>query len=976
MRGLPLLETIVVLSTGTPTGNMPRSNGLATRSTKRRPRTRKQTSENQIAGALLQIVRDLALELRPRARGRLVIDFDSDLERDLGFDSLGLAELLLRLDKAFKVRLPDQLITEAATPRDFLQAILKASPKTGRALAKTVATAAALPETSAPDHATNLIDVLKWHSAGHSDRPHLRVWHGPGDEELITYGDLDRAARAIAHGLREKGLNGGERVAIMLPTQIDYFFAFFGVLFAGGVPVPIYPPFRRAQVADHLRRQAGILRNAQASYLITGEEIRNVGVLLYSLVEDLRAITTVRELRESGLMDEARPAAASETALIQYTSGSTGDPKGVVLSHYNLLSNIRAMGEAIEASSADTFVSWLPLYHDMGLIGAWLGSLYYGAQLIIMSPLAFLADPARWLRTIHHHRATLSAAPNFAFELCLKNIQDEDIKGLDLSSLRMVVNGAEPISPSTIARFTKRFLPYAFRPGAFAPVYGLAESAVGLAFPPVGRLPIVDHIDRSSLSRHGIAEPADSESSSALKFVACGRPLPGHQVRIVDDDGHEVPNRYQGRLQFKGPSTTSGYFRDPEKTDALFDGDWLESGDLAYVAEGDIFITGRVKDVIIKGGRNIYPHELEETVGNVEGVRKGCVAVFPGKDERTGTERLIVLAETRLTEPEQHEHLRQAITDASIALLDMPPDDIVIAPPHTVPKTSSGKLRRSAAREIYETGKIGRKQVALWRQLVGLSLAGIPHLARRIIRTTLDHAFAAYWWVLLCTVSVIAWPLVVVLPRRDWRHGALRILARLFFRLTARSFSVEMDEPLPEANAVLVANHSSYVDGAVLMAALPDELTFVAKEELRTQAGAGIFLRRLGTLFVRRADPKGGIEDTGEMLNAALAGQRLVSFPEGTLTRMPGLLSFRLGAFLVAAESSRPVVPITIRGTRTILRGGQWFPRFGDISIEVAKPIAPDGTDFDAAIRLRDAARQEILERCGEPDLGAERVIF
>jgi len=725
-----------------------------------------------------------------------------------------------------------------------------------------------------------------------------------------------------------------------------------------------------------LRRQAGILQNAQASYLITGEEIRNVGVLLYGLVEDLRGITSVRELRQSGVMDQTTTAAPGDTALIQYTSGSTGDPKGVVLSHHNLLSNIRAMGETIEASSADTFVSWLPLYHDMGLIGAWLGSLYYGASLVIMSPLAFLADPARWLRTIHRHGATLSAAPNFAFELCLKNIQDEDVEGLDLSSLRMLLNGAEPVSPKTVARFTERFLPYGFRPEAFAPVYGLAESSVGLAFPPLGRLPIIDRIDRASLSRDGIAESADPASPTALEFVACGRPLPGHEVRIVDDDGHEVPNRYQGRLQFKGPSTTSGYFRDPEKTRTLFDGDWLESGDLAYIAEGDAFITGRVKDVIIKAGRNIYPHELEETVGNVDGVRKGCVAVFPGKDERTGTEQLIVLAETRLREPGEHEHLRQAITDASIALLDMPPDHIVIAPPHTVPKTSSGKLRRSAAREIYETGKIGRKQVALWRQLVGLSLAGIPHLARRIIRTSLGHVFATYWWALLGVLSVIAWPLVVVLPRRDWRHGALRVLARLFFRLTSRSFDVEMDEPLPEEDAVLVANHSSYVDGAVLVAALPGELTFVAKEELRTQAMAGIFLRRLGTLFVRRTDPKGGIEDTGEMLNAALAGERLVSFPEGTLTRMPGLLSFRLGAFFVAAESSRPVVPITIRGTRTILRGGQWFPRFGDISIKVAKPIAPDGTDFDAAIRLRDAARQEILERCGEPDLGAERVIF
>jgi len=947
----------------------------ATRSTRASSHRKKHAAEDEIAGVLLKIVRDLALEIRPRGRGTLSVELDSDLERDLGFDSLSLAELLLRLDAAYKVQLPDQLIADATAPRDFLQAILKASPKIDRSLAKIVPEAIALPETAAPVQAETLVDALTWHAHAHDMRPHLRLWHGEDDEELITYGELERAGLAIAHGLREKGLGVGERVAIMLPTQSDYFFAFFGVLLAGGIPVPIYPPFRRAQVVDHLRRQAGILQNAQASYLITGEEIRNVGVLLFGLVEDLRSILTVAELRKSDVMADAIPLTSDDTALIQYTSGSTGDPKGVVLSHRNLLSNIRAMGETMEASSADTFVSWLPLYHDMGLIGAWLGSLYYGASLIIMSPLAFLADPARWLRTIHRHGATLSAAPNFAFELCLKNIRDEDIEGLDLSSLRMLLNGAEPISPHTIARFTERFGPYGLRPEAFAPVYGLAESSVGLAFPPLGRMPIIDRVDRTELSSNGIAR-SSVEDPEALEFVACGMPLPGHQVRIVDDDGHEVPDRYQGRLQFKGPSATNGYFRNHEKTRTLFDGEWLETGDLAYIARGDVFITGRVKDIIIRGGRNIYPHELEEAVGDIDGVRKGCVAVFPSKEERTGTERLIVLAETRLTETQEHERLRHAISDVSTVLLGMPPDDIVIATPHTVPKTSSGKLRRSAAREIYEKGTVGSKEQALWWQLIRLSLTGTPHLVRRAARTGIGHVFALYWWSLLGIAGIVVWPLVVLLPRRTWRYAAVRRILRMLFRLTTKSFDIEMDAPLPKSDAILVANHSSYIDGAVLTAALPGELAFVAKEELKNQIAAGIFLRRLGTVFVRRTDPKGGVEDTDEMLKSAHAGERLVSFPEGTFTRMPGLLPFRLGSFLVAAKSGRPVIPVTIKGTRSIMRGGQWFPRSGRISVHVGKPIASDGTNFEAALRLRDAARSEILARCHEPDLGAERIVL
>ncbi|GAF91877.1 unnamed protein product, partial [marine sediment metagenome] len=283
-----------------------------------------------------------------------------------------------------------------------------------------------------------------------------------------------------------------------------------------------------------------------------------------------------------------------------------------------------------------------------------------------------------WLWSIHRHKATLSAAPNFAYELCLKNIRDDDIRGLDLSSLRMLVSGAEPVSPSTIERFTRRFEKYGFRPEAMAPVYGLAESSVGLAFPPVGRLPIVDRVEREAISREGVARPVKKKDAASVEFVACGRPLPGHQIRIIDQSSWELPERREGRLQFKGPSATKGYFRDEEKTRALFDGEWLESGDLGYIAGGDVFITGRTKDIIIRAGRNIYPHELEEFVGNIEGVRKGCVAAFASSDPGTGTERLIILAETRIEDTEHLDALRNRISVAATDLLELPPDEVVL----------------------------------------------------------------------------------------------------------------------------------------------------------------------------------------------------------------------------------------------------------------------------------------------------------
>lgn len=930
--------------------------------------------EQALAMQLLRLVQELVWELHPHMRRTVVITLDSDLDRDLGLDSLGRAELVLRIDRTFKVRLPDRLIGEADTPGDLLRALRAAAPDRGRLVLRPEGEAALLPEVSAPQAAQTLIAALGFHVAKHADRPHIYLWHGEDDEECITYGGLDRAARAIAHGLLERGLTPGDRVAIMLPTEAAFFAAFYGVIYAGGTPVPIYPPFRRAQVEDHLRRQARILRNAAASVLIVGQEIRSLGTLLFGLAGDLRHVETAAALSRTGSLEQP-PTAGSETvALIQYTSGSTGDPKGVVLTHANLLANIRAMGEALEASSADTFVSWLPLYHDMGLIGAWLATLYYGAPTIIMPPLAFLADPGRWLRAIARHRGTLSAAPNFAFELCCKNVRDEDMAGYDLSSLRMVVNGAEPVSPATIARFTKQFTKFGFRPQTMAPVYGLAENAVGLAFPPVGRLPIIDRVQRLALSRDGRAIPADPKDATALEFVACGRPIPRHEIRIVDDAGIEVPDRVEGRLQFKGPSATAGYFRNPTKTQVLFDGEWLESDDRAYIADGDIFITGRIKDIIIKAGRNIYPHELEELAGTIEGVRKGCVAAFPTIDARTGTERLIVLAETRLTDPGAIATMKQRIVEAATSLLDMAPDEVIAAPPRTVPKTSSGKVRRSAARALYESGNLAVGGRALWWQLTRLTISSFGVRARRAWHQLGEYAFAAYWWSFLVAMAVFVWLLVVLLPRRSWRQAVIHGAACTFLWLTGSTPRVESEAWLPDKGVILISNHSSYLDPLVLMAVIPGSLSFVAKEELAGQRVAGPFLRRIGTLFARRMDAAGGIEDAQRQLAAVGSGERVVTFPEGTLTRMPGLLDFQLGAFLVAAEAGVPVLPVTIHGTRSILRGGQWFPRRGEIVVYLGEMLAPDGNDFEAAVRLRNAARAKMLQQCGEPDLAYEKV--
>ncbi|TIX77704.1 MAG: fatty acyl-AMP ligase, partial [Mesorhizobium sp.] len=375
-------------------------------------------------------------------------------------------------------------------------------------------------------------------------------------------------------------------------------------------------------------------------------------------VETLHSVESVASLSTDSAATPLPPVTDDRsTALIQYTSGSTGDPKGVVLSHANLLANIRTMGAVMEASSADIFISWLPLYHDMGLIGAWLGCLHFGAPLYAMSPLSFLVRPESWLWAMHSFRATLSASPNFGFEFCLAKIDDADLEGLDLSSLRMVANGAEPVSVQTLRRFIERFEHHGFKPGAMAPVYGLAENTVGLAFPPPGRPPIIDRVDRTALTGRGAA--AGTGDPKPFEIVACGHPLPGHEVRIVDGTGREVGDRQEGRLEFRGPSATSGYFRNDAKTRELFRDGWLDSGDRAYVASGDVYITGRVKDIIIRAGRHIYPQEVEEAVAGIPGVRKGGVVVFGATDRSTGTERVVVVAETRETDESARAELQK-----------------------------------------------------------------------------------------------------------------------------------------------------------------------------------------------------------------------------------------------------------------------------------------------------------------------------
>lgn len=924
------------------------------------------TTAAAAAEKLLAIVRQLAAETHP---GRsYTITLHTSFERDLALDSLARVELMQRVGKAFGIELPADTLSEADTPHALLRFLGQPSPEQAPGISTVLGEA---PTASPPERAQTLPEVLEWHVERQPDRVHILLHDEQHEEHSLSHRDLLDAAQVIATGLAARGLQPKQAVALMLPTGRDYLASFFGVMLAGGIAVPIYPPARMSQIEDHLKRHARILSNAEAVLIITIEQAKQVAVLLQAAVPSLTAIVTPSELRTSHAASVSSPRyrpQSSDIAFLQYTSGSTGDPKGVVLTHANLLANIRALGQASQATSRDIFVSWLPLYHDMGLIGAWFGSLYHGIPLVLMSPLVFLARPALWLQTITRHHGTISAAPNFAYELCARHVSDATLNELNLSSWRLALNGAEPISPTTLEKFATRFAPCGLRRQAIMPVYGLAESSVGLAFPPLERGPRIDVIRCEPFSRNGKAESASPFDSATLSVPSCGHALPGHEIRIVDDTGMELPERRIGRLEFRGPSATTGYYRNPEATRKLLRDGWLDSGDHAYMVEGEVYVTGRVKDLIKRGGRNLYPYDLEEAIGNLPGIRKGCVAVFASPDPATGSERLVIMAETRERDESARAQLRHVLNQTAIDVIGSPADDIVLVPPHAVLKTSSGKIRRLASRHAYEHGIVEKPAAMPWLHTARFAASIVQARATLGIRHIAAWAYGCYAWMVLIVLAVPCGGLVLLLQRPMLGRRITRFGARLLFRLAGVPISAEGINRLPRRSHVLLSNHASYLDAIALTALLPavPGYAFAAKGEFAQQTIMRRLLAGLGTLFIERFDVRRSTEEVNRMAAALAHGENIIVFPEGTFSREAGLKPFHSGAFIAAAKAGAPLAVAGLRGTRTALRSGTWMPHRTSIEFEVGQVFVPTSTDWNETAQLSAAARAAISRLCAE----------
>jgi fatty-acyl-CoA synthase len=925
------------------------------------------------------------------------------LERELGLGSLERVELMLRLNSACGVQLPETVMAEANTVEDVIDAIRREqshrAQQTNSELA--VALRASAATEAAPAHdpefegrvrgAETLTEIIRLRGLGEPGRAHIHLYDEHQQVHTITFGELyDRALR-VAGELRRRGLQPGETAAIMLPTSAEFYYTFAGILLAGGIPVPIYPPFRADRIAEYAARQANILSNARCTYLVTFRQAEGLANLLKARVASLREVLNAEKMAQApppsedlppterrAVDDLAHQPRAKDIVFLQYTSGSTGAPKGVTLTHANLLANIRSMVAGAEVRPGDFMVSWLPLYHDMGLIGAWMAPLFCGVPVAVMSPLAFLSRPARWLQTINRHRATMSPAPNFAYELCVRKIADAELEGVDLSCWRAAMNGAEPVRPETLEKFAARFAAYGFRRDALLPVYGLAEATLAISIPQGGKGFRVDRIDRDAFESEARATPVANDRA-ALEFVGAGKPLNSVEVRIVASDGGDAPDRVEGQLWFRGPAATSGYYHNAEATQQLMHADgWLDSGDLAYRADGELFITGRVKDVIIKGGRKLYPHEIEDVSGRVAGVRTGCVVAFGAPDARSGTERLVVAAEIRPGETANERRITSEITQAVNEALGVPPDVVELLPPQSIPKTSSGKLRRSETRRLYLEGKLGQKIAPAWAQIAGLAtrtavpraFSAIAHAAWRAIQIV----YGAYSLAVIGAGIAGCWAGVMLTNDRRRAAARIRTASRLALRLAGIPVSEVGGEILAQLDGaggwIFAPNHSSYIDILVLLGHMPAGAHFVSKGEALSMPFFGTLLRRAGHFAFNRSDPQARLYQAEE-LNAALSsGDSVVIYPEGTFTPMTGIRPFQLGAFKAAVDTQRPICPVAVRGARQVLRDKTILPRPGRITLTYGPLIVPDrgaGDDWREIVRMRDETRRIIARGAGEP---------
>ena len=559
---------------------------------------------------------------------------------------------------------------------------------------------------------------------------------GPGEDLFVSFHDLRLAAQRRAAHYAAAGLRRGDRVALVVPEGEHFIPAFLGALWSGLIPVPLYPPVSLGKLDAFMEALVGILNIARPRVLVSTERVGKVLWPAVGRIASIEKVISTEELaKDAGSLPAAADVRDDEIAFLQFTSGSTALPKGVMVTHGSLAANCRAIiREGLEADGLkDRAVSWLPLYHDMGLIGFVMAPICYRISVVFIPTMSFIKNATLWMETIHKHRATLSFAPNFAYALLTKRAKPEQIARWDLSQMRAFGCGAEPINPGTMRAFLQAMAPTGLKPESLLPCYGMAEATLAIAFVPLEEPLQTDRIDAERYHADHQAAPV-SNGSAFLEVVNCGRTFVGHEVTVQDDDGRILPDRHIGEICFRGPSLTAGYWENPEATQAAFRGGWLRTGDLGYLIGDRVFVSGRLKDLLIVNGRNYHPQGIEWVVNEIPGVRKGSSVVFtrPG----AASEEIVVAVEARADDAAT---VKAQIVARVSEEFQLAVSDVALVPPGTLPKTSSGKLQRRKTREQYLNGSIGRTSRAGSTRLavakhLALSLVGrARHEVRKLL---------------------------------------------------------------------------------------------------------------------------------------------------------------------------------------------------------------------------------------------------
>lgn len=529
-------------------------------------------------------------------------------------------------------------------------------------------------------------------------------------ERFCSFSDVNAEAERRAKHFASWGLKKGDRLAMVIPDGDEFVLSFLGALFAGIVPVPIFPQLTFKNVSAYHETVSHIAKASDAAFLLTTTTTKPYVEPIVPSVPSLRGIKTVDALAEpmAGALDvRVEP---TDTAFLQFTSGSTSRPKGVVVTHLNLAHNSEAfmIHGLRKDASFDKGVSWLPLFHDMGLIGFLIGPLFTNIPIVFMPTGNFVRSPRSWLEAIHRHRGTITYAPNFAYGLVAKRLREKDLEGLDLSCLRVAGCGAEPIQAKTLRDFAERCKPAGFDARAFLPSYGMAEATLALTFVPAFTGLRTDIVDSKALTLGKANTGASGDESATQELVNCGGVFPGHEIAIVDDQGNRLGDRQVGQIIAKGPSITSGYYQEPELTAAAFKDGWLHTGDLGYMVDGELYVCGRVKDIIIIRGRNFYPSDIEWVAGELPGVRRGNVVAFG--TEVNGEEQLVICAEGMSSDVQM---LEKSIAQAVNAYFSLSVHKVEIIAQGSLPRTSSGKPQRRKTKQLYLEGKLPKPRAAV-----------------------------------------------------------------------------------------------------------------------------------------------------------------------------------------------------------------------------------------------------------------------